>query len=184
MEKNVNILFYIVFHLILQSTYCHSQEMKDEVEKLIKSEFGNSIKINFSKYEIEKKVSSKIEKQVNQKFFGSSVYLYQITSKEKIEGYALLDNVYGKSLPITFIVFFDNNGNILSTNVLKYREQYGGSVKNPKWNEQFVGKNSRSSYEIGKEISSISGATISVNSVTKGIHKSALLIKEIIESGE
>ena len=41
--------------------------------------------------------------------------------------------------------------------------------------------NDSSSYKVGKDISGISGATLSVNSLTKGIHKLSILIHEIIK---
>ena len=184
MNINKDLALYFIFYLIFISNISFSQQINDEVKDILISTFGKSSTIKITKYEIEKNVATKIEKQVKQKFFASSVYFYQIINNDKINGYALLDNVYGKSLPITFLVLFDNAGNIISSQIVKYREQYGGSVKNPQWNEQFIGKNYSSSFEVGKEINSISGATISVNSVTKGIQKLTLLIKEIIENGE
>jgi Na+-translocating ferredoxin:NAD+ oxidoreductase RnfG subunit len=87
--------------------------------------------------------------------------------------------VLGKSLPITFLVIFDTDCKIINSSVIQYREPYGGAVKNKNWNAQFKNKDSSSSYEVGKEINGISGATISVHSVSKGIHKLALLLPEI-----
>jgi Na+-translocating ferredoxin:NAD+ oxidoreductase RnfG subunit len=52
-------------------------------------------------------------------------------------------------------------------------------VINDNWNEQFTGKNSGSDFTVGESVNGISGATISVNSVTKGIRKIALLYEEI-----
>ena len=66
--------------------------------------------------------------------------------------------------------------------IVKYREQYGGGVKSEDWNEQFEGKDDNSDFTVGKEISSISGATISVNSVTKGIKKLSLIFNELKKS--
>ena len=110
--------------------------------------------------------------------------MYQIRSDNKLVALGLLDNVKGKAMPITFMVLFDLNGNIISSGIIKYREQYGGAVSNKEWNIQFKHKNSESGFAVGKDVSSISGATISVNSVTKGIHKLTLLINHIIENNE
>ena len=63
--------------------------------------------------------------------------------------------------------------------IVKYREPYGGQISNKKWLDQFNGKDNSSSYKIGDEISTISGATISVNSITKGIRKLTILISLI-----
>ncbi len=71
---------------------------------------------------------------------------------------------------------------IISSSIIKYREPYGGGIVNLNWNDQFVGKDRNSDFEVGEDIQGISGATISVNSVTKGINKLCLLISEIKDS--
>jgi Na+-translocating ferredoxin:NAD+ oxidoreductase RnfG subunit len=154
--------------------------MKDEINNIIREEFSNDAEIIFSKYELPKNLKFEIERKVKQKFHSNFVYLYIIKFIENKVGYVILDNVFGKSLPITFLVLFDLKGNIISSHIIKYREQYGGAVKNKNWTRQFIGRNSDSSFEVGSNINSISGATIFVNSVTKGIKKLTLLIKEII----
>jgi Na+-translocating ferredoxin:NAD+ oxidoreductase RnfG subunit len=42
--------------------------------------------------------------------------------------------------------------------------------------KQFLGKSTNSDYQVGKNIDGISGATISVNAVTRGIHRSTFVI--------
>lgn len=168
----------VILFLIL-STSLLAQDLKNEINASIKETFGKDCQIDIIKYTIDKKLKGEIEKSVQQKFFQDFVYLYKIKLNNRLSGYAILDNVYGKSLPITFLVTFDLGLNIKSVYIIKYREQYGGAVKNQSWSNQFKGKNSESSYKIGEDINSISGATISVNSVTKGVYKLSLLIKEI-----
>ena len=96
--------------------------------------------------------------------------------------FAVMDNVIGKSMPITFLSIFDSNGKILNSSIIKYREGYGGEVSGKKWLAQFDGMKSDSLYNYPRHISGISGATISVKSVTKGIAKLSLLAPEIITS--
>lgn len=158
-----------------------SQDIKEETESFLNKTFGEKVTYNFSKYHLPANVKSEIEKKVRQRFFGDFVYLYDIKVNETKKFYALMDNVYGKSMPITFIVIFDSTSNIISSGIIKYREQYGGGVSDENWNRQFQNKSSQSGYEVGKDIQSISGATISVNSVTKGIQKLSLLMKTIID---
>ena len=67
---------------------------------------------------------------------------------------------------------------------IKYREGYGGEVGNKRWLKQFNTYTNSSKYKVGDDISSITGATISVHSVTKGIRKLSYLIHEIIKENE
>lgn len=82
-------------------------------------------------------------------------------------------------MPITFLVILHNSGKINAVRIIKYREAYGGSISNTGWLNQFTGKNAKSGYEAGKDIDAISGATISVNALAKGIKKLVLLFPYI-----
>ncbi|MBA7544485.1 hypothetical protein ES705_36841 [subsurface metagenome] len=92
-----------------------------------------------------------------------------------IEGLAILDNVYGKSQPITFLVILSADGTIKKTAIIRYREPYGGAVASQRWLNQFTGLSSSDKFSVNQEIDAISGATISVGSVTVGIYKLTLL---------
>ena len=124
---------------------------------------------------LDKQVKKKVENKVKQKFFNDKLYYWNITKGDSTMAYAFLDNVIGKSMPITFLVILNMNGNIINTNVIKYREAYGGEVGNTGWLQQFYTRNNNSSYKIGKDIDGISGATISVKSMSKGIQKISVL---------
>lgn len=159
----------------------YSQDIKENIAQALHNCFGNNIRIEYEKVRIENNLRNEIEKKAGQKFFADEIYFYKLFNDNRIKGYALLDNVYGKSLPITFLVMFDLNGKILCSEIIKYREPYGGAIQSKEWNSQFSGKDDQSDFVVGKDISSISGATISVNSVTKGIKKLTLLIKSLLK---
>src|SRR2546427_6382509 len=52
---------------------------------------------------------------------------------------------------------------LFRSDILVYREPYGGEVAYEPWRRQFRGKSTGDSLRVGKEIRSISGATISVH---------------------
>lgn len=161
--------------IILLALSLHGSELKERSDAVIYSIFGDNAEMKFVKWEIPSTKKFDIEKQTGQRFFKDFIYSYIITKEDSLAGVAFVDNVYGKSMPITFITVFDDKGSIIKSEILKYREQYGGGVSDSNWNRQFEGKNSNSSYEIGADIQGITGATISVQSVSKGIKKLALL---------
>ncbi|MFO7444739.1 MAG: FMN-binding protein [Ignavibacteriaceae bacterium] len=174
MKKNI-----ITILILLSQLYIFPQEIKERTEEIITSAFKEKISLEMQKYAIPADIKSNIEKEVRQRFFDKHVFVYKISNGSSLKGYAILDNVYGKSMPITFLVIFDTSGNIISSDIVKYREPYGGAVSGENWNRQFAGKNDLSGFTVGKDIDGISGATISVNSVTKGIEKLTRLIREI-----
>lgn len=180
--------------LVLLAGYNYSWAgLKEDAENIIQDDFQSSVevvflgKVNLPK---EKKI---VEKKVKQSFWMDYIFAWQIfeekkqknlTSKEnkKSIGYAFLDHVLGKVRPITFLVILDKEGVIKKTAIVKYREDYGGMVKEKRWNKQFIGFSEISNFAVGEEIDGISGATISVKSVTKGIHKIVLLFPFVINS--
>lgn len=174
----------IILSILIVISYLFSgtSSLKDEAELFLKNFFANNAELRFVKFSVPPELKSKIEKSVGQRFYKEFVYLWKVYEGSELKSVAILDNVYGKSLPITFIVIFDIEGTIKTVEILKYREPYGGQVTERGWLKQFTNKNSGSNFEIGKEINTISGATISSNSVTKGIKKLTLLYEEIKNS--
>ena len=92
-----------------------------------------------------------------------------------------MDNTIGKTMPITFLIIFNENQEVIHSSIIKYREAYGGEISGRNWLSQFTGMKKDSLYIYGKEISGISGATLSVKSFTKGISKLSLLLPYVIE---
>ena len=87
-------------------------------------------------------------------------------------------------MPITFLTIFNDSSQVYHSSIIKYREGYGHEVGNRKWLDQFNLYNKLSPYKVGDDISGITGATISVHSVTKGIRKLSYLIDDIIKDNE
>lgn len=168
--------------LIIFSNLTFAGSIKEETEELIREKLGNSITMEFVKYEIPGDLKKEVEAGARQRFYGDFIYIYKIFQNDRLKNIVIVDNVYGKSMPITFMVIYDLNCKINYSGIIKYREQYGGGVKSEDWNEQFEGKDSKSGYEVGKDISAISGATISVNSIARGIKKLTLLVEKIKDS--
>ena len=75
---------------------------------------------------------------------------------------------------------FNENKEVIHSSIIKYREGYGGEISGKNWLAQFIGMQQDSLYKHGKEISGITGATLSVKSFTKGISKLSLLLPYIM----
>jgi len=95
----------------------------------------------------------------------------RVSRADSLLGFAAVGNVLGKDQPITFLVAIDPTDRLKDVDILVYREPYGGEVAYEPWRRQFRGKSARDSLRVGKEIRSISGATISVHAVTIGVRR-------------
>ncbi len=98
-----------------------------------------------------------------------SVDVLRVSRGDALLGFAEVRNVRGKERPITYLVAVDSTGATRDIDILVYREPQGGEVANEAWRKQFRGKTATDPLQVGKDIRNISGATISSNSVTRGV---------------
>jgi len=170
--------------IILIFCFAISSEIKEKAVSAIQSFYVNDIEIIDKTFKISKKVKHEIQNQVRQKFFRDKINYWIIEKDGKVIGYAILDNSKGKSMPITYLVIFNLNQEVIYSEIIKYREAYGGEVGGKRWLAQFSGMKKDSLYTFPEDIAGISGATISVRSVTKGFSKLSLLLPHIIRENK
>ena len=96
--------------------------IRDYSESEIHKLSGKDAKLTFLKLSLENSNKKEIEKAVHQRFFKDWLYVWKIVENDSVNKYAVLDNVYGKLMPITFLAILDEKGNIKATRVIKYRE--------------------------------------------------------------
>jgi Na+-translocating ferredoxin:NAD+ oxidoreductase subunit G len=98
------------------------------------------------------------------------------------EGWIFALDVLGQSQPISFAVAVGADGTVKDIEVVAYRESHGEEIREPRFRRQFVGKKLRKDpIALDKDISAISGATISSRSATYATRK-ALALAEILGS--
>jgi Na+-translocating ferredoxin:NAD+ oxidoreductase RnfG subunit len=97
-------------------------------------------------------------------------------------GLAVLHDVRGKDQLITILVAADTGLAVVALEILTYREPYGGEVGNESWRTQFRGARPGDRLRPGREIRNITGATISVRSVTEGVNTILRLLPRFASS--
>jgi hypothetical protein len=100
-----------------------------------------------------------------------SAEVYRVSRSGALLGFAQVRNVKGKDQPITYLVATDSADVLRDIDILVYREPHGGEVAYDSWRKQFRGKKTGATLQVGKDIRNISGATISSNSVTRGVRQ-------------
>jgi len=99
-------------------------------------------------------------------------------------GVVVVDDVIGKFERITYAVGVGPDAVIRDVEILSYRESHGQEILLPAWRRQFVGKSAAAPIEVGKDIASISGATLSCTHVTEGVRRIAALVEALRAAGE
>jgi FMN-binding domain len=102
---------------------------------------------------------------------GVKVHAGALRAWKADNGYFFVDAVIGKHDLITYAVALSAEGKVRQTEILEYREAYGGEVRNAHWRAQFTGRQHGDPVMIGRDIQNISGATLSCEHVTDGIRR-------------
>jgi len=112
------------------------------------------------------------------------IYMYKIYERRftfytgikngKSMGSMLIDNIIGKSFPITFMTVLNTDGTVRDVEIMVYREPQGWEVRYKSFRSQFYGKDTSSN---SNEILSISGATLSVRAIKSGVYKAMAAYK-------
>ena len=112
-------------------------------------------------------VSDDLNTQLQAKISGEN--LFRIQSGQSLLGYAFVDQAPSKTAVFDYLVLFNKDIKVVNTKVLVYREEYGGEIGSKRWLKQFLGKTGGDRVGTETNIDVISGATISVNSMTKSM---------------
>ena len=94
-------------------------------------------------------------------------------------GVAIIDVEPGKWGPVKFIITMDLKGRVRKVRVMSYQEKRGRPIARLSFLRQYRGKTSKSRLKVGKDITGVSGATISSISATFAVKKAILLYKEL-----
>ncbi len=154
------------------------KNLNKKIDKEIKAAF-NVEAYSYNTISISSEITNKLPSTFNNNNF------LEIKTDANRLGYAYMGKAPSKTDEFDYLVLLDENLIILKTKVLAYREDYGGEIGSKRWLKQFIGKSQNDNLRYGDNIVAISGATISVRSMTNAINNllksiKLLHIKEIL----
>jgi len=157
-------LFLVSLILILCSAFLVPERVEKKANKEIKKfyEIESFSKEPYSFSEKENKATISEFRNEN---------LFKINSNGVHIGYGYIGNAPSKTATFDYLVLFDTNLIVTKSKVLLYREEYGGEIGSRRWLQQFIGVPITSKELVyNRDIIPISGATISVQSMTKAMN--------------
>ncbi len=110
--------------------------------------------------------------------------LTKIKANNTFVGYYVLAKANSKADFFDYMVVYSPDLKIMTVQLLVYREDYGGEIGSKRWLRQFKGKSTTNEMKFGHDIQNISGATISARSITNGIQKVTIQIKQLKKEGK
>ncbi|MGQ0811171.1 MAG: FMN-binding protein [Nitrospiraceae bacterium] len=162
--------------------YVTEQDFKYEEfmteDEAIKTILPKSQRIRKELIRLTQEKKELIEQRIGWKFPEDSFELYIGESGDKVDGYAMIHNTIGKYKPMTYMVGVDPHGNCLDVELLVFRDAKGSEVRTKRFNSQYDGKTVSDPIRINKDIINISGATMSVRSMSAGVKRVLVLVDE------
>ena len=98
-------------------------------------------------------------------------------------GFAVITEEIGKHRPITFIVGITPSGKVKDVALMAYREAYGGEVRDRRFMRQYQEKDLAAPLLPYRDIVNIAGATLSVQSIGRGVRKVLALAQIVLLNG-
>lgn len=114
-------------------------------------------------------------KENSAKEYPVSIYLIEKSGGEK--KYGIITQAKGRYELFDYLVIAGMDYIVEEVKILKYRSEHGGEIASKKWLSQFIGY-STGELVYKKDISALSGATLSATSITRDIP----LVMDILRS--
>jgi Na+-translocating ferredoxin:NAD+ oxidoreductase RnfG subunit len=146
------------------------------------------------------RVSQKAEKEINKTFEVSQTTLtpvltqdvagieqeqfFSVFNQQTLLGYAYIGVAPSKTDTFEYLVVFDVDFKVKKTKVLVYKEDYGGEIGSKRWLKQFLNKTPEDRFAYRQNIAAISGATISVKSMTEAMNNLMISLASWRNNGE
>jgi Na+-translocating ferredoxin:NAD+ oxidoreductase RnfG subunit len=122
-----------------------------------------------------------LEKRLRTRLFEDRHVVYRgRAASGEVTGYAVITEEIGKFKPITFIVGIRPDGSIREVAVMVYRESHGSDVRRRRFLAQFDDKRPGDGLQPNRDILNVTGATLSVRAVARGVRKALLVVDEVL----
>ena len=155
----------------------HAEVFMSE-EEAVKIMLPKSQRVRKETLRLTEPMKELVQQRIGWKFPETSFDVYIGETGDTIDGYAMVHNTIGKHKHMTYMVGVDALGSCTDVELLVFRESKGSEVGRKRFNVQYEGKTVHDPIRINKDIINISGATMSVRSISAGVKRALVLIDE------
>jgi hypothetical protein len=155
-------------------------------EEALEKAFAGADRIEQEVIRLDREAEERVARAVGHPLHEREFVIYRGIKAGEILGYAMIGEELGKFRPITSMTVVGPDGKVKDVRVLVYRESRGSDVRRKRFLYQYLGKGREDPIQINQDITSISGATISVRSMNAQVRKALNVIHEAYfrKSGE
>jgi Na+-translocating ferredoxin:NAD+ oxidoreductase RnfG subunit len=147
-------------------------------EQALKIIFPKAQKIQAEELRLTPDQKMRIEDRIGWRFPEEKFKVFMSETNGKVDSYAVIQETIGKHRPITYIVGITAEGKVFDVEIMVYRESKGSEVRRKRFNAQYEGKTVQDPIRINKDIINVTGATMSVRSISAGVKRALVLVDE------
>jgi len=152
-------------------------------EEAVKAAFPSGETVVEVDWELMSKETKKeIETRVGQSLVFRRTKCFQGSKGGTVVGYACIDNVIGRSKPITYMFKVSHpQGEVAHYEIMVYREEIGKETGWGPFREQFYGKKLGEPFEYGNDLRNYSGATLSAVGLRDGFVRLLMVYEQFFK---
>ncbi len=148
-----------------------------DLDEALNKVFPNADKIWTEEWQLTAAEKQSLEFALGWRLTEETFVFYKASHKGKELGYAMVDQQRGRFKPITFMVQVSPLGKVGRVEVMIYRESRGDGVQRQRFLKQFRGKTTSDPIRMNRDITVLSGATMSSRALTAGVKKVLMLVQ-------
>jgi len=158
MLKKTSLLMLLTFSVVFAKENI-------SIDELLKANYSEEISIEKKSLILTKEQSKSIQKAARAKVDSKIVRYYEVKKEDKIMGHSILlkQKIRTKNAAILYMV--DENKTMIGVEIISFKEP-SEYKPNDDWRKIFVGKTSEDILIAGKDIPTISGATLSARAIS------------------
>lgn len=175
----ITLLFSLVVVSHVQAQVNPKRIPASLIDKSIGAELGTQNPVQWNKVVLPEDAKASLKGKLKIKNSIPDTIHVGVIRDGKTIHYLIPDIAPSRSEEFSYVLFFDESKSITGVDVLQYRENYGNEIDYPFFRKQFKDKQDPDKIIFGRTIQNISGATISVRSITYSIHDLLLILNQI-----
>lgn len=149
-------------------------------EEALRIAFPEASRIEARRFELGEAARVELSSALGYRIRERSVVLHEAMNGDALLGHGIFMREVGKRLPMTFFVAIGPGGSVDQVLLLEFREPRGYEVEAEAFRRQYRGRTVRDPIRRGRDIRNVSGATMSVDAMSRGVRRALVLYDHLL----
>ncbi len=172
MLKSLTIISFLLASL-------HAGVLISPIEAM-KQSFGNEMKISKKNHLLSKKTAAKVQQEARVKLHTKIYRIFKASQESRIAGYGVLITRKVRSKDAAVLYLMTPDGTLKTIEIVAFNEP-SEFIPSKRWIAQFESKSIKDRLRVGKDIPTISGATLSARNITESARLALAVYKYTVK---